>query len=92
MLSWKQEIPWLFDVERKKNRRWWKCFFNALAKNFCLHQKVVYGLPSIKWTSWNGNFILYNVILLKVEVQFVRKILLEMVIGQQMKEEVYDQN
>ena len=41
----------------------------------------------------NGNFILYNdVILLKVEVQFVKKILLEMVIGQQVKEEVYDQN
>ena len=64
-----------------------------MLKNFCLHQKVVYGRPSIKWTSWNGNFILYNdVILLKVEVQFVKKILLEMVIGQQVKEEVYDQN
>ena len=37
--------------------------------------------------------ICYIVILLKVDyVQFVKKIPLEMVIGQQMKEEGYDQN
>ena len=78
--------------EKKKTEDGENVFLMLLLKIFCLHQKVVYGWPSIKWTSWNGNFILYNVILLKVEVQFVRKILLEMVIGQQMKEEVYDQN
>ena len=77
-------MPWLFDVDReKKNRRWWKCIFKALANRFwltsksCLwFNKVVYGRPSIKWTSSKGNDML-----LKVDIQFVKEIPLEMVIG-----------
>ena len=70
MLLWKQEIPWLFDAERRKttedseNRS-----FKALTKKiFFLTSKVVYDLPSIKWTSRKGNDTLYYyVILLQVD-------------------------
>ena len=52
MLLLKQEIPWLFDAERrKKTEDGENVFFKALDKNFCEHQKVVHERPSIKWTS-----------------------------------------
>ena len=48
---WKQEIPWLFDVERrKKTEDGENVFFKALAKNLFLTSKVFYGGPTIKWT------------------------------------------
>ena len=52
------------------------------------------GRPHIKWTAWKGNDLLYYAILLKVDYMqsFFKKIPFEMVIGQQMKEEGYDQN
>ena len=37
-------------------------------------------------------YIICYIIKSRLDVQFVKKILLEMVIGQQMKEEEYDQN
>ena len=50
--------------------------------------KVVYGQPSIKWTSWKGNDTYTSS---RLDVQFVKSILLEMVIGQRMKKG-YDEN
>ena len=37
--------------EEKKTEDGENVFFKALDKNFCEHQKVVHGRPSIKWTS-----------------------------------------
>ena len=72
-----------------------KIFFKALANTFWLipkscfwFNKVVNGQPSIKWTSWKGNAVTKT----RWNVQFVKKIPLEMFIGQQMKEEGHDQN
>ena len=96
MLLWKQEIFWLFDVERrKKTEDVWNVFFKALAKIFLLT------LKSSSWpTFYQMDFMkrYWYVMLLcyvtksRLDVQFVKKIPLEMVIGQQMKEEGYDQN
>ena len=48
--------------EKKENRRWWKLWL----KICCEHQKVAYGRPSIKWTSWKDNDMLcYYVIIPK---------------------------
>ena len=60
---------WLFDAERrKKTEDGEHVFFKVLGKNFLLTSKVVYGWPSIKWTSWKGNYMLYyHVVLLKVD-------------------------
>ena len=64
---WRQEIPSLFDIERnvsigKKNSMVKICFLKLLANRFWLtsqscswFNKVIYGRPSIKWTSWKGN-------------------------------------
>ena len=63
-----------------------------LLQSFCKHQKVVYGQPSIKCTSWKGNdMLLYYVTKSRLDVQFVQKISSEMVIGQRMKDKGYDQ-
>ena len=70
---------------------WWrKTLVKALAK----HQKVAHGWPSITWTSWKGNDMLYYCYIIKnrLDIQLVKQILLEMVTGQQMKGEGYDQN
>ena len=91
MLLWKQEFLWLLDeVKRKKKEDGEYAFFKALAKR----QKVAHGWPSITWTSWKGNDMLYYCYVIKnrLDIQFVKQILLEMVIGQQMKREGYDQN
>ena len=63
---WKQEIPWLFDVERRnKKQEMVKIYFlKVLLKCFSQHQKVVYDGPSIKWTSWKDNDMLYYYIIL----------------------------
>ena len=64
--AWKQEIPELFDVERRKRKQ--KMVKMLLLQSFCKHQKVVYGQPSIKCTSWKGNDMLcYYIMLLKVD-------------------------
>ena len=66
MLLWKQEFLWLFDEEKwkKKTEDGEYAFFKALAK----HQKVAHGRPSITWTSWKGNDMLYYYItLLKID-------------------------
>ena len=48
----KQEIPWLFDAERRKKiDEGENVFFKALAKNFLLKSKKNLCRPSIKWTS-----------------------------------------
>ena len=63
----KQEIPWLFNVEKKQTKKkkiedGANLFFKTLANRFCLTSKnclqfnrVDHGRPSIKWTSWKGN-------------------------------------
>ena len=54
--------------EKKKTEDGENVFFKALAKISLLTSKVVYGWPSIKWTSWKGNDMLYYyVIVLKVD-------------------------
>ena len=50
-------------------------------------QQSCYWWPTIKWTSWNGKYDMG-----RLDVQFVKNIPLQMVIGQQMKEEGHDQN
>ena len=82
----------------EKNRMVEIYFFKLPANRFWLasksylwlwFNKVVYGRPSIKWTSWGGNDMFAES---RLDVQFVKNIPLEMVIGQQMKEEGHDQN
>ena len=49
---------------KKKTEDGEYAFFKALAK----HQKVAHGRPSITWTSWKGNDMLYYYItLLKID-------------------------
>ena len=68
MHLWKQEIDCLMQREEKKTEDGEHVFFKVLGKNFLLTSKVVYGWPSIKWTSWKGNYMLYyHVVLLKVD-------------------------
>ena len=68
MHLWKQEIGCLMQREEKKTEDGEHVFFKVLGKNFLLTSKVVYGWPSIKWTSWKGNYMLYyHVVLLKVD-------------------------
>ena len=69
-------------------------FFKALGdrfwltlKNYSWFNKVVHSRPSIKWTSWNSELYVTKT---RLNVQFVKKITLEMVIGQHMKEEGLD--
>ena len=80
----------LDEEQRKKTEDGEYAFLKVLAK----HQKVAHGRPSITWTSWKGNDMLYYCYVIKnrLDIQFVKQILLEMVIGQQMKREGYDQN
>ena len=68
MHLWKQEIGCLMQREEKKPEDGEHVFFKVLGKNFLLTSKVVYGWPSIKCTSWKGNYMLYyHVVLLKVD-------------------------
>ena len=69
-------------------------FFKALANRFWLTSKsyswlneVVHGRPSSKRTSGKGK---QYVTKSRLDAEFVKKITLEMVIGQQMKEEALD--
>ena len=97
MLLWNQEIPWLFDVEkRKKTEDGENLFYKALANRFWLtskscswFNKVVHGRPSTKWTSGKDKWYVTKS---RLYVEFVKKTPLEMVIGQQMKKEGHDQN
>ena len=86
---------------REKHGNWKKSddgenlFFKALANRFWLtsksysrFNKVAHGWPSIKWTSWKGKWYVTKS---RLDVEFVKKITLEMVIDQQMKEEGNDQ-
>ena len=44
LLLWKQENPWLFDVQRRKKTEDGEIlFFKALANRFWLTSKVVHG-------------------------------------------------
>ena len=70
-------------------------FFKALANRFWLtlksyswFNKVVPGLTSIERASWKGK---WSVAKSRLDVEFVKKITLETVIDQQMKEEGLDQ-
>ena len=96
MLLWKQEIPWLVDVERRKKTEDGKnVFFKALAKDFLLTSKsylwpTFYQMDLIK-RLWHDILLCY-ITKSRLDIQFVRKITYEIVIGQQMKEEGYDQN
>ena len=43
MLLWKQEIPWVFDEERRKKKEDGKnVFFKALAKTFFVNIKKLF--------------------------------------------------
>ena len=60
MLLWKVEITRLFDVERKKNTQDAEnVVLKVLPKMFLLTSESVHGRPSIKWTLWKGNDMLY---------------------------------
>ena len=64
-----------------------------MLKIFCQHGDAIHGRPSTKWTSWKDNDMFYMfTIKSRLDAQFVKKVPLEMVIGQQIKEEGYDQN
>ena len=90
------------DVEgnlsvKKKTEDDENLFFKALPNRFwlasknCLwFNKVVHDRSSIKWTSWKGN--VRYVSQSRLDVRFAKKIYLEIVIGQQMKEQEHDQN
>ena len=58
------------------------CFLKLLLKIVLL---TFYGRPSTEW-------LLRYITKSRLDVRFVKKIPLEIVIGQQMKEEGYDQN
>ena len=96
MLLWKHEIPWLFDLERRKQTEDDEnVFFKAPAKSFLLTSKIClrptfYQMDFMK-RSWDGILLCY-ITKSRVDEQFVKKIPLEMVISQQMKDEGYDQN
>ena len=84
------------SIGGKKTKDGENLFFKALANRFWLtsksyswFNKVVHGQPSIKRTSWKGKWYVTKS---RLDVEFVKKITLEMVIGQQMKEEGLDQN
>ena len=84
------------SIEKKKTEDGKNLFFKALAKRFWLtsksyswFSKVVYGRPSIKRTSSKGKWYVNKS---RLDEEFVNKITLEIVIGQQMKEEEHDQN
>ena len=86
-----RKVNWKKKREGGKN-----LFFKALANTFWLTTKsyswfneVAHGWPSIKRTSWKGK---WSVSKSRLDVEFVKKITLKMVIGQQMKEEKLDQN
>ena len=93
--TWKQEIICLFDVERymsigKKAEDGDNLFFKELAnrfwstsKSYSWFNKVAHCEPSIKRTSWKGK---WNVAKGRLDLEFVKKITLEMVSGQQMKQ------
>ena len=70
--------------------------FKALANRYWLTSKnyswfniVVHGQPSVKQILWKGK---WSVNKSRLNVEFVKKINLEMVIGQQMEEKGLDQN
>ena len=98
---WKQEILWLFNVKKNmsignKTEDGENLFSIALANRFWLTSKsyswfnnVVYGRPSVKQTSWKST---WSVTKSRLDVEFVKTIALEMVIGQQIKEEGLDEN
>ena len=83
--------------EKQKKQKMVKMYFlKPFLKIFCQYQNVVHSRPSSKWASWKGNewyaTLLCYITKNWLDVQFVNKIFLEMGIGQQMKEEGYDQN
>ena len=63
-------------------------FLKLFLIDFGQHQKVVHDQPSVKWSSRKSNYMLLKVN--KIHTFFFQKILLEKVIGQQMKEERHD--
>ena len=90
MLLWKPEILCLFDIDRKmpiekKTEDGENLFFKALDSRFWLTSKsyswlnkVVHDQPSIKRTSWKGKWYVTKS---RLDVESVKKITLEMVIG-----------
>ena len=101
LLLWKQEILWLFNVKKNmsignKTEDGENLFSIALANRFWITSKsyswfnnVVYGRPSVKQTSWKST---WSVTKSRLDVEFVKTIALEMVIGQQIKGEGLDEN
>ena len=101
LLLWKQEILWLFNVKKNmsignKTEDGENLFSIALANRFWITSKsyswfnnVVYGRPSVKQTLWKST---WSVTKSRLDVEFVKTIALEMVIGQQIKEEGLDEN
>ena len=100
MLLWKQVTFWLFNIERNisigKKTKDGEHLFKAIGDRFWLtsesyswFNKVVHGQPSIKRTSKKGKWYVNKS---RLDIEFVKKITLEIVIGQKMKEEGLDQN
>ena len=81
-----------YQLEKTKDGE--NLFFKSLANRFWLtsksyswFNKVAHARSSIKWTSGKGN---WSVTKSRLDAEFVKKITLEIVIGQQMKEEGLD--
>ena len=85
----------MFDVERRKKTEDGECvFFKALAKMLLLTLKDCF-LPTFYQMDFKKRWwyvpLLCYITKSRPEVQFVKKIPMEIVIDQQMKEEGYDQ-
>ena len=63
--------------------------FWITSKSYSWFNNVVYGRPSVKQTLWKST---WSVTKSRLDVEFVKTIALEMVIGQQIKEEGLDEN
>ena len=96
MPLWKQDIPCLFEVERrKKTQDGENVFFETLAKYFLWTSKSC-SWPTFYQTDFMKKYwyvtLLCYITKSRLDIQFRKETPLEMVICEHMKEEEYDQN
>ena len=85
----------MFDIERRKRAGDGKnVFFKALAKKFLLTSKSCLWLTFYQMDFMKRQYVILLCYITesRLDVQFFKRIPLEMVIYQQIKEEGYDQN
>ena len=82
--------------ENKKNRRWWKYVSKGLDKHFLLTSSCSCSWPTFYQMDFRKRYwyviLLCDITKSRWDAQFVKKIPLEIVIVQQMKEEGYNKN